>query len=175
MLRWLRRFVAAALVPLILAPLALALPVQAADLRVTLDTLPGGASVGVPLKVGFSVLLEPDGQPATGLSPLIVARNRTGSQVVVQARPASAQGHYAATLILPSAGSWNWEIYPSGSLDTTPVAFSPLEVSDPADAGLAPQLALLTAAILGTLGMAMLLVWRLVVPGGQTFSTDVHR
>jgi hypothetical protein len=48
--------------------------------------------------------------------------------VRASARPDRAPGHFAAVLILPAAGRWEWAIHPYGEARGTPVVMAPLEV-----------------------------------------------
>lgn len=107
---------------------------------VTLDRSPGAVQAGVPFTIGFMV--RQHGQtPMADLSPKITLTKQTAAangvvgvaattkgeneRVVVTARPEGEIGHYAATITLPSAGTWEWEIDAFG-----PIApMSPLPVS----------------------------------------------
>lgn len=150
MLRWHSASLAAAL------SLLLALVPSSKRITVTLDQAPAEISVGVPFKVGFTVHVVEGELPPTALAPLLVAENPASrDQVKVLARPDSAPGHYAATLILPAAGAWNWQIYPEGDMAEPPAVMSPLQVSDPAAGRLDPGL---LAAGVGLLALAVALV-----------------
>jgi hypothetical protein len=131
-------------------------PALARDLTVTLDPLPPEVAVGVPLRVGFTILAAPDGQPVPGLTPLIVARQRGRLHVMTLARPQSPGGHYQATLILPAAGVWQWEVHPSGQLDAAGIPFSPLLVHDPTAAADPPRALWWLLALAG--GLALLIL-----------------
>ncbi|MEJ2747524.1 MAG: hypothetical protein P8183_06405 [Anaerolineae bacterium] len=89
----------------------LALPVMAGGWAVvTLDALPTDVMAGTPFTVGFAV--RQHGQHLLdGLTPQITAvHQETGESVTVQAEAANRTGHYAATITLPSAGQWQWQI-----------------------------------------------------------------
>jgi hypothetical protein len=94
-----------------LAALALAAPALAGGWAViTLDELPAEAESGKPIEVGFTVL-QHGKTPMTGLSPKIrVSKSATGEAFSVDATPEGEAGHYSATLIFPSEGSWDWSI-----------------------------------------------------------------
>ena len=83
---------------------------------ITLDALPTSPQAGEPLSVGFSVFQH--GQtPLAGLDPTIVASHiESGEWIKVQATDEGAVGHYAATLLLPSAGAWDWTIRAFGDV-----------------------------------------------------------
>ncbi len=147
MLRWPAASLAAAL------SLLLALAPSPKRISVTLDQTPAEISVGVPFKVGFTVHALDGELPETALAPLLVAESPASrGQVRVLAQPDSAPGHYQATLILPTAGAWNWQIYPEGDLAEPPAVMSPLQVRDPA--GERPDLGLLAAGV----GLLLLVV-----------------
>jgi len=77
---------------------------------VTLDELPTDLVTGRPVEVGF-VVLQHGRTPVEGLTPIITARNLdTNETIRFEAIPSGDTGHYSATMILPSAGEWNWEI-----------------------------------------------------------------
>lgn len=143
MLRWLQLTLGAGLVLLMgFAPYP--------TYVVTLDRAPGTVRVGVPFEVGFSIRAAEGNAPPSTLAPLVVATNAaTREQIKVSARPDSAPGHYAALLILPAAGRWQWEIYPDGQAGATPVAMSPLVVGDAGEAWLQSWLTLALLALLG--------------------------
>ena len=83
---------------------------------VTLDALPASPQAGEALPVGFTVL-QHGITPLAGLSPRIVATHAESSErVQVEAIDEGALGHYAATLVLPSAGSWDWTIRAFGDV-----------------------------------------------------------
>ena len=83
---------------------------------VTLDALPASPHAGEALSVGFTVL-QHGRTPLAGLSPRIVATHAESSErVQVEAIDEGALGHYAATLVLPSAGSWDWTIRAFGDV-----------------------------------------------------------
>ena len=94
----------------LLLSLILAIPVFAGGWAViTLDELPVNATVGEPLKVGFTILQH--GQtPTTGLSPKITVTLLKDEQFVVIAEEEGAPGHYSAELTFPKEGEWTWSI-----------------------------------------------------------------
>ena len=142
MLRWLMMLLGASLLVLVgFAPY----PAYV----VTLDSAPAEVRVGVPFEVGFSIQPAEGTAPASRLAPLVVVTNAaTREQVKVEARPDSAPGHFAALLILPAAGRWQWEIYPEGPSGATPVVMSPLTVGDAGEGWLQSSLMLALLALL---------------------------
>jgi hypothetical protein len=91
----------------------------------TLDSLPTDMQVGVPFTIGFTVR-QHGNKPMSGLSPTIRMRNASsGETVQFSATAEGAVGHYVATLIIPSAGTWEWEIDAFGA----PAPMSPLTIA----------------------------------------------
>jgi len=97
---------------IILVVLALAAPALAGGWAViTLERLPSGVVVGVPLTVRFAVrqhgkTLLPD------LTPTISAHNaQNGDSFSIDARHVSGSlGRYEAVLTFPSTGTWEWTV-----------------------------------------------------------------
>lgn len=131
--------------------------------EVILDRAPADVRVGVPFEVGFSIHAAEGAAPAGRLAPLVVARNpATREQVKVAAQPVTAPGQYAALLILPAAGRWQWEIYPEGEGGATPVTMSPLVVADPGASWVESSLAAGVLALLAAVAALAVLVGRLL-------------
>jgi cytochrome c2 len=87
------------------------LPVMAGGWAVvTLNSLPTNVVAETPFAVGFAV--RQHGQHLIGgLTPQITAVHlETHETVTVQAEAEGQAGHYAATITLPSAGQWQWQI-----------------------------------------------------------------
>jgi hypothetical protein len=76
---------------------------------ITLDELPSGVVASEPLSIGFTVL-QHGRTPMTDLYPTINAKLSSGETMSVSAEPSGKPGHYAATLIFPKEGSWEWSI-----------------------------------------------------------------
>jgi len=77
---------------------------------ITLDALPAGVVAGEPLTIGF-VVRQHGLTPLKGITPSIIARHaESGEKVTAPASPEGADGHYVATLTLPSGGVWQWVI-----------------------------------------------------------------
>jgi hypothetical protein len=119
------------------AILALAMPALAGGVVVSLDGTPADVQAGVPFEVGFTIFSAHDGSPQAGMDPILTATNpATGESLKVSARPQGAGGHYVASLTLPTAGEWQWEIQPYGNFmeDYPASVFTPIQVSAPAAA-----------------------------------------
>jgi len=95
--------------------LAFAAPALAGGVVVSLDDAPPDAQAGVPFTIGFTVFSAHDGSPQSDLEPTVTATDpASGEQMTVTAEPEGADGHYVATLTLPTEGAWRWEIQPLG-------------------------------------------------------------
>lgn len=131
----------------------------------TLDRTPTNIEAGEAFTIGFVVRQHGD-KPMAGLTPRITALNAaTGERVTAIAVAEGAVGHYVATLTLPSAGTWTWEIAAFGE----PARMSPLQVGAPgsarADAALVGRVgawlwpALSVIALVGLFADALGLAW----------------
>ncbi|MCG8353661.1 MAG: hypothetical protein MI924_38345 [Chloroflexales bacterium] len=190
-LRTLSRF---GLVAIVLPFLTMPLPALAGGWAVvTLDSTPADVRAEAAFNVGFTVL-QHGKTPMQGLEPVIsfwqlesavrgaglamvsLAKPSPGDRVTLTAQEAGEAGHYVATITLPSAGVWQWEIAAFGE----PALMSPLQVGTalakaaPADQSVLsaqaasfpltkPWLALTGIAVLGTLVAALLLFRRRTV------------
>ena len=97
------------------AALAFAIPALAGGVVISLDDVPPDAQAGVPFTIGFTVFSAHDGSPQSGLEPIVTATDpASGEKMTVAAEPEGADGHYVATLTLPTEGEWRWEIQPLG-------------------------------------------------------------
>lgn len=141
-------------------PAGAALPPLEAEIVVTLEAAPGEVWVGVPFTVGFAL------QPADGgFTPLVVAQQPgTGQVARAAAQPAQGRGHYAARLILPAAGAWEWAVLPFGA-EAQAVPVGQLVAGSPHAAEPAPPEAWLWAGLIAAASapavMLCLLVRRL--------------
>jgi len=108
----------------------LAAPAFAGGGVVTLDGAPSGVQAGVAFTVGFTVISAHDGSAQSGLLPEITAFNAsTQEKLTVAAEGSGADGHYVATLTLPSDGEWTWSIYPFGIKADYPASMmTPIQV-----------------------------------------------
>jgi hypothetical protein len=141
-----------------LAALAAPAPVPA-EVVVTLDDAPGEVWVGVPFSVGFAIApVDP------GFAPLVVAQQPGGGQVArAVAQPAQGHGHFAARLILPAPGEWEWAVLPYG-IQAEAVPLGPL-VARPAQAAEPPPPDGWLWAVLVTLAAAPAALLGLLVRG----------
>jgi hypothetical protein len=122
------------LVFVVVVALALASPVWAGGVIVTLDTTPTDVQAGVPFDVDFTVISAHDGSDIVALKPIVTATNSaTGEEITVTATGDWKTGHYIARLTLPSAGEWQWGIQPFGAEapDDPLRTMTPLQVSAP--------------------------------------------
>lgn len=94
----------------LLLSLVVAIPAFAGGWAViTLDELPTDIVAGEPLTIGFTVL-QHGKTPMDGLYPTVTAKLANGEQFVAHAERGDKVGHYTATLIFPTEGSWEWSI-----------------------------------------------------------------
>jgi mono/diheme cytochrome c family protein len=86
------------------------LPVHAGGWGVvTLDELPAQVTVNKPVTLGFT--LRQHGQHLLGDQPGVVIFERAGEKVLqFKTRSTKAEGHYTATVKLPTAGVWQWRV-----------------------------------------------------------------
>jgi hypothetical protein len=129
-----RRSILSVIVAL-MAILVVALPVLAGGVVVTLDGLPSDVESGSPFTVGFNIFSAHDGSPQSGFQPTVTATNPvTQEKITVTAEPEGDEGHYVATLTLPVAGEWQWEIQPfgQGAYDYPASVMTPLQVGEAA-------------------------------------------
>jgi cytochrome c2 len=106
---------------------------------VTLETLPTDVVAETPFMVEFTV--RQHGESLTGgLTPQITAVHpETGQSITIQAEAGSQDGHYAATISLPTAGRWRWHInafgadQPMPDITVQPAVTAPIETTDSGD------------------------------------------
>jgi cytochrome c2 len=105
----------------LLSALAFAVPALAGGWAViTLDELPGPVKANQPLEIGF-MIRQHGVTPLGDLSPIINAHIDGSTQTVrVLAEDKGETGHYAATLVLPQSGTWQWEIEAFGAAQPMP-------------------------------------------------------
>jgi len=107
-----RKAVGALGLALVMTALALAPAWAGGWAVVTLDSIPGSVTAGNPVQIGFTVR-QHGITPRSGLvpPPMVEARlSTTGEISRFEASDSGATGHYAATILLPSAGTWTWGI-----------------------------------------------------------------
>jgi LPXTG-motif cell wall-anchored protein len=88
--------------------------VSAGGVSILLDEPPRNIQANVAFTVGFTIRSAHEGRTLQpDLQPLLVA-TKVGSkeQVTAEAREEGGVAHYVATLTLPAAGAWQWEIAP---------------------------------------------------------------
>lgn len=112
----------------VLAVLALLAPSSAVNAGgwalVTLDSTPTEVKAGTAFDIGFMVR-QHGVRPIDGLTPKIEMWNATTKErVSVKAMAEGAEGHYVATITLPSSGEWGWTIESFGPVQT----MAPLQV-----------------------------------------------
>jgi hypothetical protein len=115
-----------------------------------------GIVAGESFTIGFTVLQHGE-RPMEGLAPQITATHAaSGETATFTATADGPAGHYAATLTLPRAGEWAWQIDAYGF----PAVMAPLAVLEPAPAANPARLpaALPLAALLAALAAAGLLL-----------------
>ena len=105
----------------LLSALAFAVPALAGGWAViTLDELPGPVEANRPLEIGF-MIRQHGINPLGDLSPIVNAHIDGSTQTVrVLAEDKGETGHYAATLVLPQSGTWQWEIEAFGAAQPMP-------------------------------------------------------
>lgn len=95
---------------------------------VTLDSDMPQVEAGVPFSFGF-VVRQHGKTPMGGLAPKVEAwSSSVKERIRTTAKPEGKTGHYVATLTLPAAGEWRWQIEAFGPIAT----MSPLVVAAPA-------------------------------------------
>jgi hypothetical protein len=106
-LKWLAAAAAA------LLALAAVLPAWAGGVVVGLVGEAPVPQAGEPFTVHFTIHSMHDGSPQDGFEPAVSVFNpATGETVTAQAEPLDKPGMYAATITLPAAGEWQWQIMP---------------------------------------------------------------
>lgn len=89
-----------------------------------------GIVAGESFRIGFTVL-QHGTRPLDGLSPRITATHAaSGESATFTATAEGAAGHYSATITLPHAGEWRWQIDAYGP----PAVLAPLTVIEAAPA-----------------------------------------
>lgn len=74
------------------------------------DTSNGQPTEGEPTTLGFTVL-QHGVTPAGWEQPTLVAtETATGERIEVTATPQGAEGHFVATVTIPRAGFWTWQV-----------------------------------------------------------------
>src|SRR5580765_8170145 len=86
-------------------------------------TNPPQPHAGVPFTFGFTVL-QHGVTPAGWVHPTFVGTNvSTGARIEAKATSQGADGHFVATVTLPNAGNWTWQVdMPDLMVETAPQA-----------------------------------------------------
>jgi hypothetical protein len=85
-------------------------------------TNPPQPHAGVPFTFGFTVL-QHGVTPAGWVHPTFVGTNvTTGARVEATATSQGADGHFVATVTIPSAGNWTWQVELAELMVETPPA-----------------------------------------------------
>lgn len=108
---------------------------------------------GAPFTIGFTVL-QHGKTPVDGITPRITLTSGAGERVTVFAEAEGGPGHYIATITLPAAGVWEWEVEAFGPIAT----MAPITVAAPAPAPApaVPAAALALWGALATLAIGLL-------------------
>jgi len=125
----------------------------------TLDRAVPPPAVGQAFEVAFT-LLQHGKTPVNSGSVVVEATGAGGAALSFPARRASGQGHWNATVILPTEGAWQWRIDMPNQLEVTSDDFGTLAVSA-APSVAADTLLLPVGLAVGAALLVTLLVWRL--------------
>ena len=136
-----------------------------------MDTPPDDpAGPNAPITLGFTLMQHGVTPVDWGIAQIVLTNAETGEQIVADAAPSGATGHWAATVTLPTAGSWTYEV--RHDLEITLMRAQPITVGGAAaaggTAGIAMSPALLAAGgFLAVLGVTILAGVLLVVRNGR--------
>jgi hypothetical protein len=108
---------------------------------------------GAPFTIGFTVL-QHGKTPVDGITPKITLTSAAGEQITAFGEAEGGPGHYVATITLPEAGTWTWQIDAFGPVATMAPITVAAPAPAPAPAAPAPALALWGA--LAVLALALL-------------------
>ncbi len=156
---------------LLISSLLLATTAYAGGIVVSLEGEVPAVQAGTPFTVLFTIRSMHDSSLQEGFMPVVLASNPvTGEEIRVQATELNDRGHYAATLTLPSAGEWQWQITPMPDypnefvLELTPLQVQPAgATATGAPAGAAPIYSPAALGVLATATLAAALVGLLAV------------
>ncbi len=121
---------------------------------------PGGPNE--PVTLGFTLLQHGVDPVDWGVAQVVLNNAETGEEIVANATPDRASGHWTANATLPSDGSWTYQVR-HGDLEITLMGARPISVGNgpaasSADAvvmGISPAL-LAAGGLLAVLGMTVL-------------------
>jgi hypothetical protein len=146
------------LLPGLLLALALAGTALAGGVVVSLDTPLPQPNAGQAFSIEFTIRSAHDGSLQGGLTPFITATDaQTGEALTFEAGALQDTGRYAATIVLPTAGEWAWQIHPTVDYPHEMIAVMPPIQVQPA-ALPAPSPAALAPSLLWVAAMAVLLL-----------------
>ena len=151
----------------VLLTLPLATTVWAGGIVVSLEGAVPAAQAGTPFTVQFTIRSMHDSSLQEGFTPIVLATDtQTGETVRVEATELAERGHYAATLTLPSAGEWRWQITPMADYPSEFVLeLTPLQVQPAGAAAAAPPTTVSWLGTPATLGLLILAVALVVLVG----------
>ena len=134
-----------------------------------MDTPPDGpAGANEPVTLGFTLLQHGETPVDWGVAQIVLTNEETGEEIVANASPDGATGHWTAEVILPTDGSWTYQV--RHDLEISLMRAQPITVGDAqaattgGSAALGTSPALLAAGgFLAVLGIAVLVGVLLVV------------
>ena len=124
------------------------------DATATLDSQPGIASAGEPIEIGFTLRQHGETLVSWPDAYITATNPETGETVRADATPQGPEGHYVATLTLPSAGTWTWAVATTELEVTT--TLEPLIVSASPAAGAAGTQSASPALLMGLVAIALI-------------------
>ena len=134
-----------------------------------MDTPPDGpAGANEPVTLGFTLLQHGETPVDWGVAQIVLTNDETGEEIVANATPDGASGHWTAEVILPADGSWTYRV--RHDLEISLMRAQPIVVGDTQAAtssgsaaiGMSPAL-LAAGGCLAVLGMGVLVGVLLVV------------
>jgi hypothetical protein len=137
-----------------------------------MDTPPDDpAGANEPVTLGFTLLQHGETPVDWGVAQIVLTNDETGEEIVANATPDGATGHWTAEVVLPADGSWSYQV--RHDLEISLMRAQPIIVGDAQSAstggaalGLSPAL-LAAGGFLAVLGMAVLVGVLLVVRNGR--------
>jgi len=125
-----------------------------------MDTPPDDpAGTNEPVTLGFSLMQHGVTPVDWGTAQIVLTNDETGQEIVANATPQGAIGHWTAEVKLPADGTWSYQV--RHDLEITLMGAQPIAVGAQAATaggtaiGLSPAL-LAAGAFLALLGMALL-------------------
>jgi hypothetical protein len=124
---------------------------------------PGGPNQ--PVTLGFTLLQHGETPVDWGNAQLVLTNADTGEEIIANATPDGATGHWTAEVTLPSAGSWTYQVRHDLEISLVrakPISVGGAKAAGTAGIGLSPAL-LAAGGFLAVLGVAVLTGVLLVV------------